>query len=617
MQIKAPALHWQVAFIRRMAISLAIGIGAAEAIFLLLSPFGLGVPVYILVIAGLPSLLYSILGIILSRRNLPTLACSLVLVGISITSTLTSAFVDGMYQALTCTYILIILLAAFLLGRRAAIIISGSAMLLQAGVYLMLTAGLIPAEWRWMPSTGQLAVCMISLIAFIFTMTATLSTTYARMLEQALAIASTRVTRLEGNLLERLVELEALVQENGRLYKSAQQELYERTLAEKRLERQYAEVERARSEIRAVLDAANDGMAFIGVDRRVLSINKRFSELFDLDPVMVIGYTADQLMPLTGRIVGDLNKFQEQLAQRRSESKDHFMLSINQSWPVHRELDIYSTAVNSSDGELIGHLYTIRDVTRERELDRMKNEFISTVSHELRTPLTSIRGALGLMLGGVTGELPAQAKRMLEIAVKNSVRLIMLINDILDMEKIASGKMVFDLVPLAVMPLVDQAREANQAYADLYNVRLSIVETLPDAMIDGDSARMMQVLANLLSNAVKFSPSGSTVELAVTRQDSFIRIAVRDHGSGIPEEFRNRIFQKFAQADSSDTRRKGGTGLGLSISKAIVERHGGKIGFDTVPNAGTTFYVDLPEKQVACGAPPPTTVSVSPAMSGF
>ena len=599
MQLKVPAVDWQVTFIRRMAISLAIGIGAAEAIFLLLSPFGLGVPTYILVIAGLPSLLYSILGIRLSRRNRPALACALMLVGISITNTLTSALVAGMYQSLTCTYILIILLAAFLLGRRAAYIISGSAMLLQVGVYLMLQAGMIAPALRWTPSPGQLTVCMISLIAFIFTMTTILSTTYARMLQQALAVASTRVTSLEGNLLERLAELEALVQENGRLYTAAQQELHERTLAEKRLERQYAEVERARSEIRAVLDAANDGMALIAPDRRVLSINKRFSELFDLDPEMVIGYTQDELMPLTGRIVGDLDKFRGQIAERQAESKNHFMVTIQQSWPVQRELDLYSTPVTSPGGALVGQLYTIRDVTRERELDRMKNEFISTVSHELRTPLTSIRGSLGLMLGGVTGDLPGQAKRMLEIAVKNSDRLIMLINDILDMEKIASGKMVFELTPMAVMPLVEQAREANQAYADQYNVRLTIAQALPDAMIDGDSARLMQVLANLLSNAVKFSPRGGTVEMAVTRHDCFIRIAVIDHGSGIPEEFRSRIFQKFAQADSSDTRRKGGTGLGLSISKAIIERHGGQIGFATEPNVGTTFYIDLPERQAS------------------
>jgi signal transduction histidine kinase len=152
---------------------------------------------------------------------------------------------------------------------------------------------------------------------------------------------------------------------------------------------------------------------------------------------------------------------------------------------------------------------------------------------------------------------------------------------------------------MAVMPLVEQAREANQAYADQYNVRLTIAQALPDAMIDGDSARLMQVLANLLSNAVKFSPRGGTVEMAVTRHDCFIRIAVIDHGSGIPEEFRSRIFQKFAQADSSDTRRKGGTGLGLSISKAIIERHGGQIGFETEPNVGTTFYIDLPERQAS------------------
>jgi DNA-binding response OmpR family regulator len=184
---------------------------------------------------------------------------------------------------------------------------------------------------------------------------------------------------------------------------------------------------------------------------------------------------------------------------------------------------------------------------------------------------------------------------MVDIAFNNSERLVRLINDILDMEKIESGKMVFEIAPTPLMPLIEQAIEANQSYAEQYGVALTLKHALPDAMANIDSDRTIQVLTNLISNAAKFSPRGSAVELSVVRLEGKIRVSVEDHGPGISEEFSSRIFQKFAQADSSDTRQKGGTGLGLSISKAIVERFGGELGFETEIGKGTTFYFDLPE----------------------
>ncbi len=235
-----------------------------------------------------------------------------------------------------------------------------------------------------------------------------------------------------------------------------------------------------------------------------------------------------------------------------------------------------------------------RDLTERRKIDKMKSEFISTVSHELRTPLTSIRGSLGLVRGGVAGELPEQAKSMIEIAYNNSERLVRLINDILDMEKIESGKMHFDFKPLDLMPLVEQAIEANRAYGEQHQVRFVLGERLPDAKVNVDADRLAQVLANFLSNAAKYSHAGEAVEVAVKAAGELVRVEVSDHGSGIPEEFRSRIFQKFSQADSSDTKQKGGTGLGLSISKAIVEKMGGIIGFDSTPERGTTFFFELP-----------------------
>ncbi len=236
-----------------------------------------------------------------------------------------------------------------------------------------------------------------------------------------------------------------------------------------------------------------------------------------------------------------------------------------------------------------------RDITERKRIEQMQKEFISTVSHELRTPLTSIRGSLGLILGGVTGELPEKAKELLGIATNNCERLIQLINDILDMEKISAGKMQFDNKVTNLIPIVQQAVDSNKGYADQLDVRFEL-KTGPEdeVLVRIDEKRMAQVMSNLLSNAAKYSPTNGQVEISIMTVNDHVRICVHDHGKGIPEEFKSRIFSKFAQADSSDTRQKGGTGLGLNITKAIVEKQGGSISFDSDEGKGTTFYVDLP-----------------------
>jgi PAS domain S-box-containing protein len=236
-----------------------------------------------------------------------------------------------------------------------------------------------------------------------------------------------------------------------------------------------------------------------------------------------------------------------------------------------------------------------RDVSERRKLDQVKSDFVSVVSHELRTPLTSIRGALGLLAGGVAGEVPEPARELLEVAARNSERLVRLVNDILDVEKAESGSMTlrFQLIDLAA--LLAQAVESNQAYAQPFDVRFEVVSTVPGARVKADPDRLLQVLANLLANAAKHSPCGGRVEVALARRDGRLAVSVADHGKGIPAGFHHRIFERFAQADVSSTRQKGGTGLGLAIAKAIVERHGGTIGFTTRPGEGTTFAFELPE----------------------
>lgn len=243
--------------------------------------------------------------------------------------------------------------------------------------------------------------------------------------------------------------------------------------------------------------------------------------------------------------------------------------------------------------ELTGYLGTAVDISEQKALEKLKNEFISTVSHELRTPLTSIRGALSLILNGVAGTMSEQMKSLIEIAQKNCERLILLINDILDIDKITSGQMRYNFEWLDIRDLVLQSIELNREYGQKYQVQFVVQEPLPYLQVFVDKDRFIQVMTNLLSNAAKFSPPGGTVDVVVTQDVKTVRVAVIDYGTGIPDEFRSRIFGKFAQADSSDSRQKGGTGLGLNISKTIIDHFGGKIDFTSEVGKKTVFYFDL------------------------
>jgi DNA-binding response OmpR family regulator/two-component sensor histidine kinase len=245
--------------------------------------------------------------------------------------------------------------------------------------------------------------------------------------------------------------------------------------------------------------------------------------------------------------------------------------------------------LESAEGILV-----IRDISARKHSERLKDEFVSTVSHELRTPLTSISGSLGLLAGQWAGELPKSAARLLAIAHTNSQRLVRLINDILDIEKLESSRVVFNLSQVDLISLVEHAIEENRGFAESYGVHVRFDAASANSEVNADPDRLAQVVANLLSNAIKFSPTGGEVLVAVENKGGVIRITVRDHGSGVPGDFKAHVFEKFAQADGTTSRQKGGTGLGLSIVKQIVERLGGDVGFDDAPGGGTIFHVELP-----------------------
>ncbi len=234
------------------------------------------------------------------------------------------------------------------------------------------------------------------------------------------------------------------------------------------------------------------------------------------------------------------------------------------------------------------------DIVQLKELERLKADFVSTVSHELRTPLTSMRGALGLLLGGAAGELSPKGRELLRIALTNTDRLIRLINDILDIEKIDAGHVQIRRDRLALRPLLETTLAGLEGFARDAGVQLQLAET-PALELIGDSDRLIQVFTNLVSNAVKFTPKDAAVEVSAREEEDSVRICVRDHGPGIPKEFASRIFGRFQQAGGAESRRSGGTGLGLSIAKSITELHGGRIGFESpAEGEGTVFYVVLP-----------------------
>jgi len=245
-------------------------------------------------------------------------------------------------------------------------------------------------------------------------------------------------------------------------------------------------------------------------------------------------------------------------------------------------------------GAVVGVTITFNDVTRQREIDRMKTEFVSTVSHELRTPLTSIKGSLHLLLSDPSLRLDATQRQLVDISVKNTDRLIRLITNILDISKIEAGHIQLELGMHNVSEFVWAAVDGIAAFAESRGIVIEaqVESALPPVRVDVD--RMVQVVTNLLSNAIKFSPPGSRVTVSARRGSGEVELRVSDQGRGIAPEDMSKLFKKFQQLDGSNVRSVGGTGLGLAICRGIVEEHGGSIGVDSELGRGATFIVALP-----------------------
>lgn len=357
----------------------------------------------------------------------------------------------------------------------------------------------------------------------------------------------------------------------------------------RRLRETSAVLQDAATRQEAIFEGASDAMMMLDAEGNIESANAAAKQLF--------GYRRRWLAGKSNLILFKEPPTPErsrwylaQLAEGKLEDNRQIFTGVRADGS-EVEAEVVTTPIRLEDG--LHFLAVMRDATQRRQVEKMKNEFIATVSHELRTPLTSVAGSLGLILGGAAGKIPDKVRRLVEIAQNNCHRLIRLINDMLDLEKIESGNVRLTLQPVDVRSMLESTVSSLSALAAEKQVGLELEEA-PELKVVADADRLAQVLTNLVSNAIKFSPAGTSVILGVSGGSDRVRFTVDDQGPGISEEFQSRIFRKFAQADSSDTRDKGGTGLGLSIVKELVELMGGSVGFESREGKGTRFYFILP-----------------------
>ncbi|MGO4998719.1 PAS domain-containing protein [Oceanisphaera sp. W20_SRM_FM3] len=354
-----------------------------------------------------------------------------------------------------------------------------------------------------------------------------------------------------------------------------------------------AELALAASEqrLRSLFDLSSIGIAlndfqtgdFIDVNQALLD-----SSGFQKEQLLALDYR--QLTPVEYQSQDKRALAELQVCGRCTPYEKEYFRWDGSRFPVRQQ----GVLVTEADGRsLLWSL--VEDISELKKVDQLQKEFVATVSHELRTPLTSITGSLGLLVQGVLGELPEKVVQLLRVAYHNSQRLNLLINDLLDIEKLAAGKMPFDMQSHDLTSLVNASIHLNQPLGKERSVQLALVAYVPGARVHTDKDRFLQALSNLQANAIKFSPKGGHVTVSIERAAlGYWRVRVQDEGEGVPLSFKDRVFEKFAQADSSDSRQKGGTGLGLAITKELMARMQGQVDYESLPGQGACFWLEVP-----------------------
>lgn len=395
-------------------------------------------------------------------------------------------------------------------------------------------------------------------------------------------VLGTALNSLLANLKQKTDELHAL---NADLEQRVEQRTNE-------LQAAFDKVRANEQRIQTIIEASQDAFIAIDLEGRVTDWSIQSEVMFGWAREEVLGRrVAELLMPRDH--VADIELALATYAQTgRSGFLNRPIERVLVDRQGHEIASEVRIALVSTGSERFFSAF-VHDISQRKEVERMKDEFVSTVSHELRTPLTAIYGSLNLLASGMAGELPGEAQQLLSISQESTERLIRLINDMLDLEKIASGKLEYRVQVQPLAPLVQQALRDVEPYAKGLQVRFEL-EDGPNPLVGADADRIVQVCVNLLSNAAKFSPTGGSVKVAVSERAGWARVGVVDHGPGIPPEFQDRVFDRFAQADGSDRRAKGGTGLGLAICRSIIDAHGGRLGFTSEPGVRTEFFFELP-----------------------
>lgn len=374
-----------------------------------------------------------------------------------------------------------------------------------------------------------------------------------------------------------------LMLENTELLKSMQHK-QDQLLAQIKVteEAEHKAVE-AKARFQTLANATNEGVVLYE-DGRIIDCNENITAMLGYPRTELLQKKIEQLFVRQDQdLLHDLLKHKDGiLYELKGERKDgsYFPLEM-----MKRKLPLEDRTI---------HVFTLRDISELKYISEIKEQFVSTVSHELRTPITSIHASLGLALGGIAGEIPDKLQSLLSIAYQNSERLNLLINDLLDIQKLDGGQLHFNFEFLDVIEMLEQCIELNASYFDKHHIDVVLKDSSKGILINIDRDRFIQVLTNLLSNAAKFSPANSQVTIALEQQNDSIQIHIHNHGIGIPKEFQEKIFQRFSQADSSSSRSHGGSGLGLYISKQILAKMDGEISFRSEPGEGTTFTICLP-----------------------